>query len=297
MDPAPALSRNRLAFTRSLLDIDIYRFRPGRAPEPIVVSSSGDFQGQVSPDGRQITFTTSRSSEGLALWVAAVDGSAARPLVPEMHRWHGGATWSPDGRRIAFDARDEDERGQIWTIDVGGGPPHQITTGPAGDRILPTWSRDGRTIYFSSDHGMGRDLWRVSASGGPPVLVTTDGSGALGLESLDGSSVLYQPRAGEAPVLARPLAGGPVRQLVKCAEPTAFGVARQGLYYVPCGSDGAATLHLFDSSTGQDHLLGKLDRFTSRYTPAISVSPDGATVLYHRVVSDGADLMLIENFR
>ena len=74
------------------------------------------------------------------------------------------------------------------------------------------------------------------------------------------------------------------------SEPTAFGVARQGLYYVPCGPDGAATLHLFDSSTGQDHLLGKLDRFTSRYTPAISVSPDGATILYHRVVSDGADL-------
>ena len=41
----------------------------------------------------------------------------------------------------------------------------------------------------------------------------------------------------------------------------------------------------------------KLDRFTSGYNPALSASPDGTTILYHKVVSDGADLMLIENFR
>ena len=67
MDPAPALSRNRLAFTRSFHDIDVYRFRPGGAPEPVVVSPFGDFQAQVSPDGRHIAFSTSRSGEGCAL--------------------------------------------------------------------------------------------------------------------------------------------------------------------------------------------------------------------------------------
>jgi hypothetical protein len=29
----------------------------------------------------------------------------------------------------------------------------------------------------------------------------------------------------------------------------------------------------------------------------LSVSPDGTTILYNKVVNDGADLMLIENFR
>ena len=82
MDPAPALSRNRLAFTRSFLDIDVYRFRPGGAPEPVVVSPFGDFQAQVSPDGRHIAFSTSRSGEGLALWVAAADGSGSTQLTP-----------------------------------------------------------------------------------------------------------------------------------------------------------------------------------------------------------------------
>ena len=67
MDPAPALSRNRLAFTRSFLDIDVYRFRPGRAPEPVVVSPSGDWQAQVSPDGRHIAFSH------VALWRGTCD--------------------------------------------------------------------------------------------------------------------------------------------------------------------------------------------------------------------------------
>ena len=91
--------------------------------------------------------------------------------------------------------------------------------------------------------------------------------------------------------------GGPARQLVKCAKSTAFDVGRPGLYYVPCGLDDTATVHLFDPSTGLDRLLGTLDRFTSAYTPALTVSADGATILYHKVVSRGADLMLIENFR
>ena len=143
---------------------------------------------------------------------------------------------------------------------------------------------------------MGRDLWRVSSSGGTTTQVTRDGSGLLGLESADGKSLVYQPDAGESPVLTMSLDGGP-RQLVECAEKEAFAIGLQGLYYVPCGPDESATLHLFDPSTGRDRLLGKLDRFTSGYNPSLSVSPDGTTILYHKVVSDGADLMLIENFR
>ena len=37
--PATVPSRDRLAFTRSLFDSDIYRFQVGRSPEPVVASS------------------------------------------------------------------------------------------------------------------------------------------------------------------------------------------------------------------------------------------------------------------
>ena len=132
----------------------------------------------------------------------------------------------------------------------------------------------------------------------PPCVSRGRAAGLLGIESADGKSLVYQPRDGESPLLALSLTGGPTRQLVKCAKPTAFSVASQSLYYVECGSDPNPAVHVMDPSTGRDRLLGRLERFSSSYCPmGLSVSPDGTTILYNKVVNDGADLMLIENFR
>ena len=84
----------------------------------------------------------------------------------------------------------------------------------------------------------------ASACGGRRV--TLGGSGFLGSESADGKTVVYQPKDGEAPLLALPLSGGPTRELVKCAKPTAFSVASHSIYYVMCGSDPNPAVHVMD---------------------------------------------------
>jgi len=297
MEPATVPSRDRVAFTRSFFDVDIHRLQPGHSPEPLVAGSFADFQAQFSPDGRRIAFGTARAGEVSEIWVAAADGSGARQLTNGPGRFQGAPHWSPDGQRIAFDSEGNDGQWHIWTIDAEGGPPHQITKDP-GNQNVPTWSRDGRTIYFCAERGMGFDLWRIPAGGGTAVRITRDGSGLLGSESADGKSVVYQPRDGESPLLALSLTGGPTRQLVKCAKPTAFSVAAQRIYYVACGSDRDPAVHVMDLSMGQDRLIGRLERYSSHYYPmGLPVSPDGTTILYNKVVNDGADLMLIENFR
>ena len=48
------------------------------------------------------------------------------------------------------------------------------------------------------------------------------------------------------------------------------------------------------SGDGPGRLLGKLDHVAFG---DMTVSPDGKTILYTRAVGEGADLMMIENFR
>jgi hypothetical protein len=59
--------------------------------------------------------------------------------------------------------------------------------------------------------------------------------------------------------------------------------------------DQDAQMRVMDPVTGTDRELGRLGRFECD-SPYFAVSPDGSTVL-SRLVSSGADLMTIENFR
>ena len=296
MQPATARSRDRLAFSRVLYDQDIYRLERGRASQPVIVSSYDDSGAEFSPDGRRITFNSSRSEEAVEVWVAAADGSGAHQLTHGPGRWQGSPRWSPDGRRIAFDSETADGRWHIWTIDADGSTPRQITTG-AGENI-PTWSHDGRWIYYRQS-GSGGDIWRIPTTGSVPERVTHGGSGPFREESADGKTLLYQAQAGDSPWLAMPLTGGPARQVVKCVAGGAFASGPQGLYYVACdpGDVYAATLngeavHLLHPD-GRDELLGTLELWAG----GLAVSPDGTTILYTKQVREGADLMMIENFR
>jgi Tol biopolymer transport system component len=118
----------------------------------------------------------------------------------------GSPAWSPDGRSIAFDSWDGGDQVHIWTIDAEGGTPRQVTTGP-GSQAVPRWSRDGRWIYFSSHQNGARDIRRVGATDGQPAQVTRTGSGFLGYEVEDGTSLLYQPVNGDSALLLQPLTG------------------------------------------------------------------------------------------
>jgi len=203
--------------------------------------------------------------------------------------------WSPDGHRIAFDSFTDDLHFHIWVIDADGGTPRQLTT-QAGNQSMPTWSHDGKWIYFSGDQGSGRDIWRVPASGGIPQRLTHGARGPFACESTDGTTLLFQLKDGDSPLMAMPLTGGATRQLVACVQNGAFGVGPQVVYYVPCDPSPNPSVHVLDLETGRDRRLGTLDGITER-PMGLSVSPDGRTIVYPRATAGNADLMLIENFR
>ena len=188
--------------------------------------------------------------------------------------------------------------GHIWTIDAEGGTPRQITTGP-GSQTVPRWSRDGRWIYFSSHQDGARDIWRVRATGGQPEQVTRTGSGFLGYEVGDGTSLLYQPVNGDSALLLLALTGTAApRKLVDCVRLSAFAPAGGSVVYVGCDPSSRPPLRVIDLDTGRDRLLGTLEHFPPGVTHVnLAASPDGRTILFIGEVRRGGDLMLIENFR
>ena len=106
-------------------------------------------------------------------------------------------------------------------------------------------------------------------------------------------------------MLLLPLAGGPPQELVTCAY--GFSVSARGVYYHPCASSGPpvplapsrrSEIRLIDLKTREDQLvltLGDLAYSDVFWGPRFS--PDGATIVYSKIVSWSEDLMMIENFR
>jgi Tol biopolymer transport system component len=295
-DPAVALTRDGLAFVRDLFDLDIYRFEVGSPAQVVIGSNAIENEPRLSPDGRRLAFETARSGSTGEIWVADADGSNPQPLTHGMAGFHGSPYWSPDGRRIVFDSMDDDLHYHIWIIDADGGSPRRLTT-QTDNEHAPAWSRDGRWIYFSSvQGGAARDLWRVSADGRTSERLIRGASGPFACETVDGKTLLFQPKGADSPLMAMPLSGGAARQLVACVKSTAFGVASQGVYYVPCDSSPNPSVHVLDLRTGSDLRLGTLEGLGGP-PMGLAVSPDGSTILYPRITNQNSDLMLIENFR
>jgi hypothetical protein len=129
------------------------------------------------------------------IWVAAADGSDARPVV-QGPGWQWLPHWSPDGQWIAY--TDEAEGGpwaatgpaglgggilgtgigfgptnpvrtyaDIWRVRADGtGSPERLTDVPGDDRAA-AYSPDGTELAFDSTRGGGTEIWimPVDASG------------------------------------------------------------------------------------------------------------------------------------
>ena len=311
--PAVSMQQNRLAFTRTTWDENLWRLTlegAGRPTGPAVSlkgSTRLEMNAQFSPDGSRIVFESLRSGTQ-ELWVADADERNALQLTSFGGRRGGTPAWSPDGQSIAFDLRTDDRRADIYVIPARGGEPVRVTT-DAADDYVPSWSRDGLWIYFGSTRSGRNEIWKVAPGGGEPVQVTQRG-GLYAKESVDGRD-LYYARGGAFPatICRVPVAGGEevtvVRNLAYYAN---YSVARDGIYFesaAPGESVGSlalftpfsrpgATIEFLSFASGKVSRVLTIDRHAGH---GFSVSPDGKTLLFGVVESFTEDLMLIENFR
>jgi Tol biopolymer transport system component len=127
-----------------------------------------DAEATVSPDGKKIVFTSTRSGD-LELWTMNIDGSDQRQVTKGLG-YDGGAFFSPDSKKLVFRAsrpKTEEEQKvykdllakglvqptalEIFTCNVDGSDLRQITNvGKAN--WAPYMHPSGKKILFCSNH-------------------------------------------------------------------------------------------------------------------------------------------------
>ena len=301
----PAFSRSqsgrpaRLVYVRSSTDENIWRIDTSGAgaaassPAAVAIASTKmDIQPQISPDGRRVAFTSTRSG-AWEIWTSDLDGANAVQISSlKAPTGTGVPHWSPDGSQIVF-ASDAEGQFDIFIVASGGGKPRNITSHPAMEHV-PSFSRDGKWIYFSSSRSGQQQVWKVAVSGAEPVQVTKDG-GFISQESVDGADLYFasSPAVGAlVPLWRAPSAGGPAVKVLDGVLNGAFGVVDRGIYYIDQAST-KSTLRFFDFASRRSVTIAD-DLGNTAEGGGFAASRDGRTILFARRDSSVDDLMLVE---
>jgi TolB protein len=137
----------RIAYSRGQ---SIWTVNPDGSGRTQITQGARDLGPRWSPDGKQITFTSSRANPNpltcdrcFDIHVMDADGSNVRRITND--GISSGSSWSPDGTKLAFG-----RGGHIWTINVDGTGAQRITPDWNPDCFReygsPIWSPDGTQI-------------------------------------------------------------------------------------------------------------------------------------------------------
>jgi Tol biopolymer transport system component len=197
-------------------------------------TETNNFDANVSPDGRRITFTRF-GFHGIAsqVWMADISGAHAHRLTaPQLEA--GQATWSPDGSHIAFASNSSRAQSAIYAMRANGtGLTRLAITKWPTNNFNPAYAPDGRQIAFSSDRLHPdlccEDLFVMHADGGQQHLVATGIKGVIDVAW--GTAPLVPP--GSAATISQPPATGsaaPGRPMLgsagRSSAPWDFGLSR-----------------------------------------------------------------------
>lgn len=300
---SPTISRqgNRLAYTQSLMDGNIWRLALHNAkghdepPLKLIASTQEESGPQYSPDGKSIVFA-SRRSGSFEIWVCDSDGSNPRSLTNIGGPLTGTPRWSPDGKQIVFDSWTEGNAA-IYVISVDGGKPRRLTY-DADEDITPSWSRDGHWIYYGCTRSGGMQIWKVPAEGGSAVQVTKQG-GFEGFESFDGKYFYYSKGRAMPGIWRIPVAGGeesPVLTEHHAGMWRYWAVTDQGIYFATAEVAAHPLVEFYSFATGKITQVAKLDAPLSKTDPGLAISPDGQSLLVVQMDESGSDIVMAENF-
>lgn len=294
----PNVANNRLVFTQSFTETNIWRVvldSAGAATEPSILirSTRRDASPRFSPDGTRVAFMSTRSGSA-EIWLADADGKNLTQLT----RFEGPQTrnprWSPDGTRLAFESHAEGYAG-VYLTAIATGRTERLTDGSFIER-LPIWSPDGQWIYFDSNRSGQWNIWKRPAAGGKAIQITQAG-GSGGVVSADGT-YLYYTKPSASGLWRTDLASGTETQIIDDLGWWNWGfwtIWSNDLYYLQ-RIDRMNRLIRYNLTTQTTAPLLNLPDNLIRRQPALTISPDGTTLLFSQIDYSYFDIMLAEPF-
>jgi Tol biopolymer transport system component len=157
-----------------------------------VTRQTGQIQTpSVSPDGKELVYLSDSGGHG-NLWIAKVDGTAARQITFEQdpNVVVGVPVWSPANDDIVFILTREGRASQ-WLIHSDGTGMRQLV--PSG--VWAYWSPDGRWLYYVVIRQGVESIEKIPVTGGAAIRVRSDNSVAPAVSNgtLYYATLLKQP--------------------------------------------------------------------------------------------------------
>jgi Tol biopolymer transport system component/serine/threonine protein kinase len=293
-DPVFTSDGKRMAYSQFYVDANIWRLDPAGVPQKLISSSQYDSSPQISPDGKQVAFRSSRSGNN-EIWIADSNGRNEWQLSHFAGSLTGTPRWSPDGRSIVCDARPEGQP-DIFVVDVASGKYVRITSEPSED-VVGSFSRDGRWVYFASNRSGSWQVWRASAQGGGAEQVTRQG-GFASFESRDGKYLYYAKGRSVSGLWRMPVAGGGeelVLSELRAGYWGYWGVCDAGIVYADRGpGQPFATLSLLQPGSRSRSFMATMTKPLIPGDSGLAVSGDCKQLLVAQIDQSGSDIMMLE---
>ena len=296
---SPSVSRqgSNLAFMRDQPQYGLFRFPLGVAggePQRLFASSGRDGQPMVSPDGRQLAFTSDRSG-AFALWWARLEAPDSLEMIdgfrPEARQ---PMDWSADARHLLVTGRDAEglpgiyevipEEGQWSKLPVPVNEPLQAVYGrQPGTVLVVERAANDRMVLALFDRT--QTPWKRLAALEGVSQVRVDKTGGQVLFTRLGSPGLWQVDSSLALSSARPVN----REVPTRWRYRTWAVADNGtVQYLNIGPRCATRLDAINP--GANGLSQCLDAVRYSSGNGLSLAPDGSAAFVALAVADGADI-------
>jgi WD40 repeat protein len=305
--PSVARNADRLAYHYYRSERNIWRLglddSQDSEAEPIVVSTHWDDEPSISPDGRHLAFTSTRSGT-IELWVSRLDGSTPFQITDYKRGLVARPSWSPDSKYIAFNASPRG-RQEIYLAEFDGGSLRRLDSG-FDNAFVSDWSKNGRWLYISAEQAGRWNIWRLDIESPPDSMtVQVAAQNAIrGCDSADG--YFYYSRPYQAGLWRLPLsqmegqdqAAGEEDQpwlldLPRVEQWDNWAVCGDQVFLVASEERGTAILW---HDPGSGRLIEKAI-LPGLSSSAITLSQNCKSCYFVRTEREHGDLMLVEGFQ